>query len=446
MKFLKMIKIDFFSTIDIYFYKELIPNYLFGLLFFTFINMLNELYYLIKFYIDYNVPIDQVFLLAANLVPFLLSYTIPIGILPAYLLSMGRLSLDSEITAMKSCGISTLRIFRPGICFGIIISILAILFTDNVVVPSNITYLKLRARIMAQKPAVELKEQAFVEMGGYKISFEKIKMENNLEVLYNIHVVDLNGRRTIEAEKGRLYTDPENSGHYILKFMNGSISEVMKSNAKEGKTEEKFFISSFRYLSIHSFVSLPSEYYTKGPDTMTLKELTEDVRIKSLTSVEKIDSYMKDKERLLRDINSVRNDLKINAVKLNKEELLRISRDFENKIKSYKTEINSLDKNISNYRHNFPNYDIMKYYEKYALPISSLIFALISLSIGMYTARSGRNEGLGISIVIWLLYMGIKLGTENLILKGVVLPVFEWFSDFFFLTIAIVLMIQKIRE
>ncbi len=274
---LRWIKFSFISEIDIYIYKEIIPNYFFGLIFFTFILLLNQLFYIVKLYIEYNVPINQVFILLFNLIPLLLSMTIPIGILPAYLLSMGRFSQDSEIIAMKSCGISTFRIFSPGIIFGFLISIAAFFFTDKVVVTANLNYLKLNAKIMAQKPAVELKEKAFIEIGGYKISFDNFKLENNKDVLYNIHMVDLNERRVINAEKGRLYSDPENSGHYILKFMNGNISEVMKYKSANNSIVDKFFISSFRYISIHTFVSVPPEYYNKNPDTMTIRELKSDL-------------------------------------------------------------------------------------------------------------------------------------------------------------------------
>ena len=103
-KFIVKIKTNLFSRYDNYFLQELLPNYLFGLLFFTLLLMLNELFYLVRFYIEYNVPIRQVLLLALNEIPLILSNTIPIGVLPAYLLSMGRFSIDSEIIAMNHAG------------------------------------------------------------------------------------------------------------------------------------------------------------------------------------------------------------------------------------------------------------------------------------------------------------------------------------------------------
>lgn len=435
----------FFRKYDRYFYRELIPNYLFGTLFFTILMMLQELFFLIRFYVEYNVPLQQVFLLLANMMPLILSYTIPIGILPAYLIAMGRFSMDSEIIAMKSCGISTIRIFRPGIVFGVLVSVLAVLFNDQIVVPSNLTYIKLRAKIISQKPAVELKEKSFVELGGYKVSFEKMKNENGVDVLYNIHMVDINGRKTIEAEKGRFYTDPENPEHYILKFLNGSISEVMKNG--NNRDEEKFFVSSFRYLSIHTYVGMPQEYYVKGPDTMTIEELSKDIVEKSRACLDQISNYISDRERVDKDIERYRVQIGLlGKTNISREEIAKKTAELQAIIGNLKSQTDALNHNIGIYKKSLPNNLIMKLHEKVALPLAALVFALISLTIGLYTPRSGRNEGLGLSIIVFMVFYGTKVGTESLILKGVLPPVMEWFPVLMFLAVAIVLLVKKIRE
>jgi lipopolysaccharide export system permease protein len=52
------------------------------------------------------------------LIPFVLSYALPMGMLTGVLLALGRLSADSEITAMRACGISLVRIARPVLLMG----------------------------------------------------------------------------------------------------------------------------------------------------------------------------------------------------------------------------------------------------------------------------------------------------------------------------------------
>ncbi|MGC8765138.1 MAG: LptF/LptG family permease [Brevinematia bacterium] len=445
----KTLKKIFFSRLDLYFYEELIPNYVFGLLFFTLLMLLNQLFYLIKLYTVYNVPLKQVFLLLFNLIPFLLSYTIPLSILPALLLTMGRLSSDSEIVAMRSCGISTLRIFSPGILFGIFIMFFSFFFTDNIVVKANEIYVKLNTKIVSQKPAIELKEKSFLEIGDYKISFESLSYDkNNIEILHNLSVIDLKGRKTIQADIGRIYLDPENPEHYVLKFKNGSISEVTKTkNVTETNSteEERFFVASFKNLTLHIYMPLPEEYYSKGPDMMKVKELIAELG-KTKVVKERMESFINDKERIMKEIENIKREFNIQKKELSKEEVKKKLEEVEAKVKSYRKELELVEKSIENYRRGAPTYQRMKLYEKFAMPLASLSFVILSLSLGMYTARSGRNEGLGISIILTLLFYGLKIGTENLIMKGFLPPILEWFATTLYLTAGLILMAFKLKE
>jgi lipopolysaccharide export system permease protein len=54
------------------------------------------------------------------LVPFVISYALPMGMLTGVLLTLGRLSADNEITAMRSTGVSLSRIARPVIFIGLL--------------------------------------------------------------------------------------------------------------------------------------------------------------------------------------------------------------------------------------------------------------------------------------------------------------------------------------
>jgi lipopolysaccharide export system permease protein len=56
--------------------------------------------------------------LVGMLVPFVISFALPMGMLTGVLLTLGRLSADSEITAMRAAGLSLLRIARPVFIIG----------------------------------------------------------------------------------------------------------------------------------------------------------------------------------------------------------------------------------------------------------------------------------------------------------------------------------------
>lgn len=439
-------KKNFFSIYDRYFYVELFPNYLFGLAFFTALIMLNELFWLAKYYFEYNVPFNQVIMLLMSLFPFLMSFSIPFAILPAYLLTMGRFSQDSEVTAFKSVGIPTMRILRPGIIFGIVITLFAIYFKDTVEMPANLAYVRLKAKIMAQKPAIEFKERAFLEVGNYKISFDRMETVNNTDILYNLYVVDLGGRKVIEAEKGRFYSNPENPEHYILKFMNGSISEVVTMNDDEGRPVEHPFYASFDYLSLNAYVDLPDEYYSKGPEMMTIRELRQDISNRSTLSLSKIEDLRKQEKVLVTKLREMKKEYLASLRGLTPEEKENQKKQYENQRKAVESQLKNTRKAISDYWKSLPIFAMIKYQDKFAMPIASIVFALLSLSIGMYTARSGRGEGLGISIIIMLMYYGSKIATENLITKANLSPYFAWGPNVLFFIVGMALFINKVRK
>lgn len=58
--------------------------------------------------------------LVALIFPFALSLALPMGLLTGVLLTLGRLSADSEITAMRAAGISVMRVSRPVLLLGVL--------------------------------------------------------------------------------------------------------------------------------------------------------------------------------------------------------------------------------------------------------------------------------------------------------------------------------------
>jgi len=447
LNFGKRLRITFFTKIDLYFYKELLPNYAFGLTFFTILIMLNELFVLTSYYFEHNVPIEQVLMLLINLIPFLLSFSMPFGILPAYLLTMGRLSQDSEFTAMRACGISTWRIVLPGIIFGLIISSAVVLFKDKVEAQANINYLRLRARVMASKPAVELKESAFLQIGSYNISFERMEVENDMEVLYNLHVVDFDNRKTIQAEMGRFFSSPENPELYVLKFHNGSISEVIRTkDDKTGQINENFFISSFSYLALNAYISLPSELHGQSPDAMSVSEVREEIAKRGKPVFERMELEKQKRETLLDEINEKNREFRQTARGLQNQELDAAEEKHNHIIERLRREVEESEKRLESSWRSLPKLYMYKLHDKFAMPFASFVFVILSLSIGMYTERSGRSEGLGISIIIMIVYYGMKIGTENLIVKHIFPPFAQWLPNLVFLSLGSFLLYRKLKQ
>lgn len=66
-------------------------------------------------------------------IPLILHLMLPVAVLIAVLFSIGRLSQRSEITAMRACGISLLRIARPLLVLGLLLTLCMLLLGETVV-------------------------------------------------------------------------------------------------------------------------------------------------------------------------------------------------------------------------------------------------------------------------------------------------------------------------
>ncbi|MBE6368847.1 MAG: YjgP/YjgQ family permease [Lentisphaerae bacterium] len=69
-----------------------------------------------------GIPLESFFKFILYTLPVILIYTIPWSVLVATMVVFGRLSADSEITAMRACGVSLLQIVAPLLIFVIIMT------------------------------------------------------------------------------------------------------------------------------------------------------------------------------------------------------------------------------------------------------------------------------------------------------------------------------------
>ena len=127
--------------LDKYIFREVVTAFLFGICAFSavFIGS-GTLFKIAKYITDYGASFAAVVKIFVYGMPAIIIWTFPMSMLLATLLTFGRLSSSSEITAMKSCGVGFSRIAAPAIFLGFIVSGCAILFNEHVVPWANTSY------------------------------------------------------------------------------------------------------------------------------------------------------------------------------------------------------------------------------------------------------------------------------------------------------------------
>ncbi len=124
-----------------YILRELIQPFLFGVFAFTSIFVGSDvLISLAKLMMEYGIPILTTTKLFFLSLPQIIVWTFPMSMLLASLLAFGRLSGDSEIIALKSGGVSIIRLITPVLIVALLISGLTIWMNDTVVPKSTNLY------------------------------------------------------------------------------------------------------------------------------------------------------------------------------------------------------------------------------------------------------------------------------------------------------------------
>ena len=93
-----------FRLLDRYLLRETVGPLTLGLLVFTFLALLQELFQLAELIIERDVEIRVVLQLLAYTLPQIIVLTIPMAFLFAILLAIGRMAADSELVAMRASG------------------------------------------------------------------------------------------------------------------------------------------------------------------------------------------------------------------------------------------------------------------------------------------------------------------------------------------------------
>lgn len=240
----------------------------------TFVMLLGNLIKIAELVINKGVDIYSVSKLFIFMIPYLITYTLPIAALTAVLLSLGRLSSDNEIVAIKASGINLFTLIRPLLTVGIILSLLLVLFNDRVIPYAHYATRKTLIEVGAKNPTAALEPGVFIN------SFEKYilfiyRIEENK--LYNVRIYEPQGEgkptRTIVAKKGEFIAIPEKSA-VKLKLIDGTADEPDPENPAN------FYKLNFKtyFITLNLAQSQKAGEIGKKPKDMTIKELNSEIK------------------------------------------------------------------------------------------------------------------------------------------------------------------------
>ncbi|MDD4895093.1 MAG: LptF/LptG family permease, partial [Candidatus Omnitrophica bacterium] len=264
-----------------YLLKEFIGPFLLtlGLLSFVMI-VVGNLKKIADLVINKGVDILSVGKLFLLMTPYMVTYALPISILVATLMSLGRLSSDNEIIAIRASGINLFKLILPLITLSLILSLGLVLFNDRAASYAHYEYRKTLIQIGVKNPTAAFEEGVFINsFQKYVLFIYKVDQKRNR--LLNVRIYEPQGddkpTRTIVAKSGEFITVPEKNT-VKLKLMDGTSDEPDPNNPTN------FYKLNFKtyFMNLNLANAQKAGKIEKKEKEMTIQELKNQIkRLKS---------------------------------------------------------------------------------------------------------------------------------------------------------------------
>ena len=257
-----------FKIISRYIFKEISFPFLIILFVLTFVLLMGKILQIMDLMINKGISIFTVTKLIIFLMPSFLTFTIPIALLIAILIAMGRLSADNEITALKASGINLLQIYYPVAIASFITFIFTIIIGYFLVPQSNFATKRLLFDIASQNASIGIKEKVFNSdfqgillyadkippdgeyMEGVIVSDNRIPNEPNITIAKKAYLVANQESMTVKLrlEQGSTHTVSQDLKNYRkIDFtsydINLDLSNAIASMSESSKSSTEMTMS-----------------------------------------------------------------------------------------------------------------------------------------------------------------------------------------------------------
>ena len=129
--------------------REIWPPFLLGFAAYTFLLLVRTIYFLADFFVRRSATFSEVVWLVLLSMPWIIVLTLPMAFLLGVLIGVGRMAGDSEIVAMRACGIGPGALYRPALGAAALLSGVVFLIYDFVLPAANDRLSRAMARVAA---------------------------------------------------------------------------------------------------------------------------------------------------------------------------------------------------------------------------------------------------------------------------------------------------------
>ena len=278
------------KIIDRYVGRQVLVSSIFAVLVLSEVLVLGRVFKdLLEMLVNHSVPLEFILTFMAYILPFSLTFTIPWGFLTAVLLVFGKMSAENELIALRSSGISILRICVSVLGLSVLFVGICLWINVDVAPRAQVKMKEALYHIATNDPlAMFSSNKVISEFPGRKIYVE----HNDGPELRNILVYEMDEEsfpiRVVFARRGVLMTDP---GHAQL-LLNLFDAQYEERNSEDPMNLMKISLGNTAKETTFP-ISLQELYdkakKKKGLSGMTVGELQERLTKQQAETVPKSD-------------------------------------------------------------------------------------------------------------------------------------------------------------
>ena len=352
--------------LDRWLIAELISPLLFAVAAFTVVSLsVGVMFELVRKIVESGLPVLIAVQVLLQRLPSFLVISFPMATLMATLLAYSRLSANSELTALRSVGVTATRMIIPALALALVMSSLTFVFNDVVVPRSNRSAEITLRRALGKSIATEKGDNIVYSRFGSVERPDGSSSKGLLQLFY-----------------ANRFLDGTMTGVTVLDFSRVGFTQMLVAKSANWNEQE----AKWEFLNGQILTLTPSGSTTSADFERYLYPLSAaPIRI----------------AKLPKDANNM-----TVAEALQAEKLLQNAGDVK--------EARRLQVRIQ---------------EKFTLPMACLVFGLIGASLGAKpNSRTSRSQGFGISVVLILVYYVLSFSFSSLGVKGTLPPLLAAWS------------------
>ncbi len=418
--------------------------------------------------------------LSASVISELLTYVsaslIPMALILAVLLSsimaFGNLGEHSELSAMKSSGISLTKIMTPLFALVLLLTIGAFLFSNYTIPKTQMKFFTLLLDIRKQRPEFDIKEGQFYNgLVGYSLKIDKLSKDSRM--LYGLMIYDhtdkIGNVSVTLADSGYMVITEDKRNLLLTLYSGYGYSEQLDENGRIKKNKpfrrDKFSMQAFLFkLPSNELDRTEGDLFKDNYKRKNMAELSTyvaDFKVAMENKREKVSrdlvqtQYFKlaDKKDTITPLNPHQETLKALRTDIQGlydsippanryrviEQALGQARIAQGMVKSASESYKSDQAWMFRYQ--------IEWHRKLTLSLACLIFFLIGAPLGAIIRKGGLGTPVVVSTLFFIFYHIISLAGEKYARAGI-MPVWlgMWGSTMILLAIGIYLTIKSTRD